>query len=85
MALSTASVHAKRSHHAAISATGIRLAPITKHLQEPLLRAEVQLGFGARAEEVKEHVAHAVLFLASDKSRYATGSQYVLDAGLLSR
>ncbi len=32
-----------------------------------------------------EDVAHAVLFLASDKSRYATGSQYVLDAGLLSR
>ncbi len=32
-----------------------------------------------------EDVAHAVLFLASEKSRYATGSQYVLDAGLLSR
>lgn len=32
-----------------------------------------------------EDVAHAVLFLCSDKSRYATGSQYVLDAGLLSR
>lgn len=32
-----------------------------------------------------EDVANAVLFLASEKSRYATGSQYVLDAGLLSR
>jgi len=32
-----------------------------------------------------EDVAHAVLFLASPKSRYATGSQYVLDAGLLTR
>lgn len=32
-----------------------------------------------------EDVAQAVLFLASDKSRYATGSQYVLDAGLLTR
>lgn len=32
-----------------------------------------------------EDVAYAVLFLASDKSRYATGSQYVLDAGLLTR
>jgi len=32
-----------------------------------------------------EDVAHAVLFLASEKSRYATGTQYVLDAGLLTR
>lgn len=32
-----------------------------------------------------EDVAEAVLFLASHRSRYATGSQYVLDAGLLSR
>jgi SDR family mycofactocin-dependent oxidoreductase len=32
-----------------------------------------------------EDVADAVLFLASPRSRYATGSQYVLDAGLLTR
>jgi NAD(P)-dependent dehydrogenase (short-subunit alcohol dehydrogenase family) len=32
-----------------------------------------------------EDVANAVLFLSSSKSRYATGSQYVLDAGLLTR
>jgi SDR family mycofactocin-dependent oxidoreductase len=31
-----------------------------------------------------EDVAGLVLFLASDKARYATGSQFVLDAGLLS-
>jgi NAD(P)-dependent dehydrogenase (short-subunit alcohol dehydrogenase family) len=30
-------------------------------------------------------VANAVLFLASDKARFVTGSQFVLDAGLLSR
>ena len=30
-----------------------------------------------------EDVAEAVLFLASDKSRFVTGSQFVLDAGLL--
>jgi NAD(P)-dependent dehydrogenase (short-subunit alcohol dehydrogenase family) len=32
-----------------------------------------------------EDVANAVVFLASDHSRFVTGSQYVLDAGLLSR
>uniref|UniRef100_A0A806JYQ5 3-oxoacyl-[acyl-carrier protein] reductase n=1 Tax=uncultured bacterium contig00034 TaxID=1181523 RepID=A0A806JYQ5_9BACT len=31
-----------------------------------------------------EDVAHLVLFLASDRARYATGAQFVLDAGLLS-
>ncbi len=31
-----------------------------------------------------EDVAHLVLFLASDKARYITGSQFVVDAGLLS-
>lgn len=32
-----------------------------------------------------EDVANAVVFLASSKSRFVTGSQFVLDAGLLSR
>lgn len=32
-----------------------------------------------------EDVVDSVLFLASDKARYVTGSQYVLDAGLLTR
>jgi SDR family mycofactocin-dependent oxidoreductase len=32
-----------------------------------------------------EDVAQAVLFLVSDRARYVTGSQYVLDAGLLTR
>lgn len=32
-----------------------------------------------------EDVANLVLFLASDKARYITGSQYLLDAGLLTR
>lgn len=32
-----------------------------------------------------EDVANAVVFLASDKARFITGSQFVLDAGLLSR
>ena len=32
-----------------------------------------------------EDVAHSVLFLASEEARYVTGSQYVLDAGLLTR
>ncbi|MDD3946434.1 MAG: SDR family oxidoreductase [Clostridia bacterium] len=32
-----------------------------------------------------EDVANSVLFLASDKAKYITGSQHVLDAGLLTR
>jgi NAD(P)-dependent dehydrogenase (short-subunit alcohol dehydrogenase family) len=32
-----------------------------------------------------EDVAAAVLFLASDQARFITGSQFVLDAGLLTR
>jgi SDR family mycofactocin-dependent oxidoreductase len=32
-----------------------------------------------------EDVAEAVLYLASDKARYVTGSEFVLDAGLLAR
>lgn len=32
-----------------------------------------------------EDVANAVLFLASDKARYVTGSSFVVDAGLLTR
>lgn len=32
-----------------------------------------------------EDVAHAVVFLASSRSRFVTGSQFVLDAGLLSK
>jgi NAD(P)-dependent dehydrogenase (short-subunit alcohol dehydrogenase family) len=31
-----------------------------------------------------EDVAALVLWLASDKARYATGAQYAVDAGLLS-
>jgi SDR family mycofactocin-dependent oxidoreductase len=32
-----------------------------------------------------EDVAHAVLYLASDRARYVTGAPFVIDAGLLSR
>jgi SDR family mycofactocin-dependent oxidoreductase len=32
-----------------------------------------------------EDVAHAVVYLASDRARYVTGASFVIDAGLLSR
>ena len=35
--------------------------------------------------DILEDVANAVLYLASDQARFVTGSQFVIDAGLLSR
>ena len=32
-----------------------------------------------------EDVAQAVLYLASERARFVTGSQFVIDAGLLAR
>jgi NAD(P)-dependent dehydrogenase (short-subunit alcohol dehydrogenase family) len=32
-----------------------------------------------------EDVAQAILFLASDRARFVTGSQFTIDAGLLTR
>jgi NAD(P)-dependent dehydrogenase (short-subunit alcohol dehydrogenase family) len=32
-----------------------------------------------------EDVAHAVVYLASERARYVTGAPFVIDAGLLSR
>ena len=32
-----------------------------------------------------EDVAEAVVYLASDRARFITGSQFVIDAGLLTR
>jgi NAD(P)-dependent dehydrogenase (short-subunit alcohol dehydrogenase family) len=32
-----------------------------------------------------EDVANAVLYLVSEKARFVTGSQFVIDAGLLTR
>ncbi len=32
-----------------------------------------------------EDVANAIVFLASDKARFVTGSEFILDAGLITR
>jgi SDR family mycofactocin-dependent oxidoreductase len=52
----------------------------------PLQVAERSAGNLLAAPWVEpEDVAAAVVFLASDRARFVTGSQFVLDAGLLSR
>jgi NAD(P)-dependent dehydrogenase (short-subunit alcohol dehydrogenase family) len=52
----------------------------------PIEIAERSAGNLLKAPWVEsEDVANAVVFLASDKARFVTGSQFVLDAGLLTR
>ena len=51
--------------------------------QRWISNTESELGLGLILEVANKRVT--VLFLASDKARYITGSQFVLDAGLLTR
>lgn len=54
-------------------------APPTRQDLDAMAEATVPLGFIAAADEI----ARAVLYLASDDSRYVTGIELVVDGGLL--
>jgi 3alpha(or 20beta)-hydroxysteroid dehydrogenase len=56
---------------------GFIRTPMTKHLPDDMVT--VPLGRPGTSEEV----ASFVLFLASDESSYATGSEFVMDGGLV--
>src|SRR6185437_360203 len=56
---------------------GFIRTPMTKHFPDNMLR--IPLGRPGQPEEV----ATFIVFLASDESRYSTGSEYVMDGGLV--
>jgi 3alpha(or 20beta)-hydroxysteroid dehydrogenase len=56
---------------------GFIRTPMTKHLPDDMVT--VPLGRPGTSDEV----ASFVLFLASDESSYATGSEFVMDGGLV--
>ena len=56
---------------------GFIRTPMTKHFPDDMVSAP--LGRPGRPEEV----ATFVVFLASDESSFSTGSEYVVDGGLI--
>ena len=56
---------------------GFIRTPMTKHLPDDMVT--IPLGRPAESREVSTFV----LFLASDESAYATGSEFVMDGGLV--
>ena len=65
---------------------GTRLNSVTYEGKTPREIAERSAGNLLDVPWIEpEDVAAAVVFLASDKARFITGSQFVIDAGLLTR
>lgn len=76
-----------KSAAAELAAAGIRVNSIHPGLIETPMttgidatQLQIPLGRAAKPEEV----SHLVLFLASDESSYSTGSEFVIDGGLIS-
>jgi NAD(P)-dependent dehydrogenase (short-subunit alcohol dehydrogenase family) len=55
----------------------------SKMSADPTWREKALRGVPMRREGRVEEVAHAILFLASDEASYITGTELVVDGGLL--
>lgn len=62
---------------AGVLATGLGLPPGRNAIDPALLGAAAPLGFAGQPQDI----ADGIIFLASDESRYVTGSELVIDGG----